>query len=893
MDPSPNTKWNHNILNKYNNQTKNKNPNTHSTPHSNTHSNTHTHSTPFFNNHTNPYSYSNPQPSGYNRVETFDTSPLQLPLLTPLFHFSNPPPVLQNRKELGNNTAPPNQRNEAFTNSEPKVYQPRNTSIVEFIPGYSTFSSLLFQKKPIQEGAKSKAPPKPPGKPNKNEIEVDFKKEGNPDLAVAKFVVGALVVESIATTAMKENTKNNEAKAATATANANTTGAPGAASRPTGAPAAAPVPVPTPGAAPAPPTDPAAAIARMSASVSATANAASAPPSDPAAAIARMSASVSATTRAVSQTVPLDECDYEEDEDDILVSNAAKPKYESAYTPRVNTIDITNTNLVSKLEQPQVENNPFTSDSMNTPVSEVKPKKEKFTNRWSSIIETLVGSDNQQPSLDDIEVSPEETYEDTIKKWKEIGDAIKEYNPLGMLKLACVFVYDELYVKIMLKGKFQQSLYGKMKENYFMFIYLLISILVTYNLFYLYFYRDFQNERIAFIPVEKLNGFYILNYVINPVKLMYSSLLIARDFIEEKLDEAYRKDVIGKHDKYKIIIIMLFLFSVLFVSQFMGILYDAFFNTLSLKNDDFGNYALIVIVIYGFYCFGLEVCNDPTLRFWPVFIVSLIRFIIILIISTSFTWLAVFLVCVIIFLSTVFPWMVIYSQQQFEIFQEINGFCHDLLELKRVDRAKIKEMAGKFMEEKQDVKDETKEETPVQTSLLGAAGKGEDSFTSTAINMVVPDGVAKKALKTFIKGGNCATDEKNECHVPKKGFMELDLSGKFALSFKNTALYLYKRVFYIAFIILLLVHITLYHQNIDRNTYKDFWIIQICVCSGLITLFLLLMYMTDQVTPMVGNGLMGVTGLTIIGLFFGYSVVIYNFFNSYAQYGASKAGIKI
>ena len=123
--------------------------------------------------------------------------------------------------------------------------------------------------------------------------------------------------------------------------------------------------------------------------------------------------------------------------------------------------------------------------------------------------------------------------------------------------------------------------------------------------------------------------------------------------------------------------------------------------------------------------------------------------------------------------------------------------------------------------------------------------------------------------------------------------MELDLSGKFALSFKNTALYLYKRVFYIAFIILLLVHITLYHQNIDRNTYKDFWIIQICVCSGLITLFLLLMYMTDQVTPMVGNGLMGVTGITIIGLFFGYSVVIYNFFNSYAQYGASKAGIKI
>lgn len=850
MDPPPNTKWNHNILNKYNNQTKNRNPNTHSTPLSNTHS--HTHSTPFFNTHTNPYSYSNPQPSGYNRVETFDTSPLQLPLLTPLFHFSNSPPVSKNTKELGNNNTH-HQRTEAFTNSEPKVYEPRNTSIVEFIPGYSTFSSLLFQKKPIQEGAKGKAPPKPAGKPNKNEKEVDFKHD-NSDLAVAKLVVGAMVVDSIATTAMKENTKNNEAKAATANANA------AAAAANAGAPGAAP----------------------------ATANAAT-PGAAP------------ATAKAAAKAAPLDECDYEEDEDDVLPSNAAKSKYESAYTPRVNTTDITNTNLGKKLEEPQVENNPFTSEIMNTPVSEAKPKKEKFTNRWSSIIENMSGSDNQQPSLDDIEVNPEESYEDTIKNWKKIGEAIKEYNPLGMIKLVCVFVYDEIYVKIMLKGKFQQSLYGKMKENYFMFIYLLISILVTYNLFYLYFYRDFQNERIAFIPVEKLNGFYILNYVINPVKLMYSSLLIARDFIEEKLDEAYRKDVIGKHDKYKIIIVMLFLFSVLFVSQFMGILYDAFFNTLSLKNDDFGNYILIVIVIYGFYCFGLEVCNDPTLRFWPVFIVSLIRFIIILIISTSFTWLAVFLICVIIFLSTVFPWMVIYSKQQFEIFQEINGFCHDLLELKRVDRKKIKEMAGKFMEEKQDVKEETKEKSPVHPPLLDAV-EGNNSLTSKAIDMVVPDGIIKTALnsamkpdavKTFMKGGNCATDENNECHAPKKGFMELDLSGKFVLSFKNTALYLYKRVFYIAFIILLIVHIILYHQNIDRNTYKDFWIIQICVCSGLITLFLFLFFNTDKVTPMVGNGLMGVTGLATIGLFFGYNVVIYNFFNSYAQYGASKAGIKI
>ena len=747
MESTPKTKWNHNILNKYNNQTTP--PPTH--PHSNLQSNTNF----------------NTQPSGYNRVETFDTSPLQLPLLTPLFHFSNSPPVLQNMKELGNNNTP------SFNNVD--------------------------------------------------------------------------------------NYQKNEA------------------------------------------------FTRMSASIFDTAN---------------------ATIKETIEETTIDDCDNEEDEADILVSDAAKPKYKSTYTPRVNTIDITDTNIGAKLEEPQVENNPFTSTKMNTPASQLKTKPEKFTNRWSSIIENM--DDNKQPKLEDVDIDTDKTYEDTIAEWTKFGNAIKEYNPLGMLKMACVFVYDEILVKIILKDIFQQSLYDKFKEHYFMFIYLIISILVTYNLFYLYFYKDFQNERIAFIPVEKLNGFYILNYVIDPVKLMYSSLLIARDLIEDKLDEAYRKELIGKYDKYKIIIVMLFLFSIVFVSQFMGILYDAFFNTLSLKTDYFGNYVLILIVIYSFYSFGLEVCNDPTLRFWPVLIVSLIRFIVILIISTSFTWLAVFLICIIIFLSTVFPWMVIYSQQQFEIFQEINGFCDNLLKFKRLDRKKMKEDTNEFTNNLYNPTSAATSDMagdmagtatsalsgPLASALSGPlAGALSGPLAGTANSALsgplgsiasgplgnIASGPLGNIASKLVKGGggDCITpddiNDKNGCHAPSKGFLDnigIGSNTTFSLTLKNAILAVYKRIFYIAFIFLIMIHSVFYYQNVDSKYDKFREVLFIC-CAVIFFVLIFCMAITNKITHMVGTGLMGVTGLVVIYLFFAYNVVIYKFFSEYAKYGSDSAGIKI
>jgi len=704
MDPPPNTKWNHNILNKYNNQTKNKNPR---------------HNT-----------LSTPQPSRYNRVETFDTSPLQLPLLNPLFHFNNSPPVLQNKKELGNNTAPPNQKNEAFANNDP-------------------------------------------------------------------------------------------------------------------------------------------------------------------------------------------DCDDVEDEDDVLVSDAAKPKYESTYTPRVGTINITDTNLGAKLEEPQVENNPFSASSMNTPVSEVKTKPETFTSRWSSIIETLDSSGNKQSGLDDINVDTDKTYKDSMKGWSKIGEAIREYNPLGMLKKACIFVYDDLFVRLF-ASKFQQSLYGKVKEHYFMFIYLLISILVTYNLFYLYFYKDFQNERIPFLPVEKLNGFYILDYVINPVKLIYSNLLLARDFIEDQLDEAHRKEYIGKYDKYKIIIVMLFLVSILFVTQFMNYLYNSFFNTLSLKKDEFGNYVLLIIVVYSFYCFGKEICNDPILRFWPVLIVSLIRFIVILIISTSFSWITVFLICIIIFLSTVFPWMIIYSTQGFEIFQEINGFCDNLQRFKRIDKVKLGEDMKEFIDEKKpDEKDSTT--TGKETTLTEPAKSDVTSVMTSVLPSAMPSvvpsaltGSAESAMKNVLPsprnnllnalkkgGGNCIEDDpydkdkKGNCYAPKTTLDNIGFDSKtFYSLIKMFKLYLYKRTFYIAFLILIIVHGVFYFQNV-HNRYSEFRYSLIAICSTMFFSLLFLMVYPDTLTRIIGKILQFFTALIMLGFFFGYNVVIYKIFSKYSKYGATQAGVKI
>jgi len=320
-------------------------------------------------------------------------------------------------------------------------------------------------------------------------------------------------------------------------------------------------------------------------------------------------------------------------------------------------------------------NNPFTSDTLTTPVTS--------SNGATTTTQTSpkLGTNTMDLKGED----PSQNYEDFVTWWKDnMVPAIYNYNPIQLIYSELVSIYN-LFIDSF-GGDYPVNSYDSIFKNYLVFFYLIISISITYNLFYVLFYKE-NYERTAFLYIEwifKIPGIQTLfGFVFGPLELFYSFIhKLMPNYVLEFFKRLENMNVILNNDSYKIIFVILYLFSICFVLFFMVPLYNCFFNSIRFGYDENGNqdtvcnYLIAIIVVYGIY---LTIKKNFTKGIIPpvitigsiVFI--FLYFLILVLLSISIVWISELIICIIIICMTVFPWYIVYGG--FDVINKINEYC--------------------------------------------------------------------------------------------------------------------------------------------------------------------------------------------------------------------------
>jgi len=398
---------------------------------------------------------------------------------------------------------------------------------------------------------------------------------------------------------------------------------------------------------------------------------------------------------------------------------------------------------------------------------------------------------------------------------------------------------------------------------------------------------------------------FIFKYVIGPVKMIYNGMRKISDILVNYLEKMERNGFLEKNDRYKIIFVLLFLCSIYFVLNLMTYLYDAFKESVKFNQDDFNMKMTIFIILYAICSTIYNECSIDRLvadAYNPTRIVFLIlTLIILIIISTLYSWMAVFLVCLLIFLMTVIPIMFT-SKYGFEIFRYINYFCDNPVDM--VDK---------------DLNDylENFEKTP-QTGggEGGEVGGGEKvggeggkvrgggginnilNFAKKTINTISTQSEKSHIMSFFTKNMLNLKDDNpipslaipiqspiqspevdacnsniSACKMPKQTTL-LRLLRLLIIQF-------YKNMFEITFIILFIRQLFFYCIFID-NYYIAFKFSLILICVFFIAICFTSIISTmvngkNLLNEYIGTVLRLFAGLIVIGLLISYSKVFYNY----------------
>jgi len=459
----------------------------------------------------------------------------------------------------------------------------------------------------------------------------------------------------------------------------------------------------------------------------------------------------------------------------------------------------------------------------------------------------------------DMDFDSDNTYDEFIQRWKKNADTFRKYNPIGMVNIIVMFIFNKLFVELF-GNQFQQSFYDRLLQNYLLFLKLIIAIFVTYNLFYVFFLRyskEHGSGYMGFLPVNNINGLGVFSFLVNWIPIIYNYILCVRDTILRGLNVWVQEGTIKKNTRYKIIFIGLFLFSIYFTTMCMETLYNAFMNCLSLEKDHFSNYILVFIILYSIFCFVIgAIQNYKVMQSTAIAIMYLIGYLLLILLSVWFVSIPTMIVCIIIFMATVFPWMIVCSTYKFEVFNVIHEFCNnsddDIDDETLCNAFDKKAIINYVMRVGLDAVKENIGEGGLSkvfgdgvpgdlSNVLENGVSGNLSNVLTEVNNEVNK--IDESIPPLTGGGGDSShtqwynnllgnDNDEKCKLPKSSLTIV--TEKLGDYFE----FFYKKMFYFLFIILFLIHIVMYCQKIDSQ-YYNFRNILLCICSSFICFFLL------------------------------------------------------
>lgn len=211
--------------------------------------------------------------------------------------------------------------------------------------------------------------------------------------------------------------------------------------------------------------------------------------------------------------------------------------------------------------------------------------------------------------------------------------------------------------------------YRFINVNMFDVIKILISFFITYNIFFVFFYKKVDNVSLFLKQITQYNDFIIFKYLLTPLKYLIHVLFYLVDKWEQMLNFAEINGNIPKNTHRKITFFMLFLVSMYFSMKMISYVYTTMLNSIRFNRDNANSNMVLIIILCAIFTLIVE-SNAIQLS-------VIIKFIVLIMFAIMNSWFSVLLVCLLIFTITIFPMILTYNTGVFEKFKEINNYCND------------------------------------------------------------------------------------------------------------------------------------------------------------------------------------------------------------------------
>lgn len=248
--------------------------------------------------------------------------------------------------------------------------------------------------------------------------------------------------------------------------------------------------------------------------------------------------------------------------------------------------------------------------------------------------------------------------------WNKYVSIIVNINPIN------VFIYwiSSINIKLfnILHPPPNTNDYTLINSNMFNVIKILISFFITYNIFFVFFYKKVDNISLFLKQITQYNDFIIFKYLLTPLKYLIYALFYLVDKWEQRMNFIELNGNIPKNTHRKITFCMLFLVSIYFSMKMISYVYKTFLNSIRFNRDNANSNMVIIIILCAIFTLIVE------LKF------VIIQFIVLIIFSIMNSWFSVLLVCLLIFTITIFPMILVYNIGVFEKFKEINNYCNSV-----------------------------------------------------------------------------------------------------------------------------------------------------------------------------------------------------------------------
>lgn len=350
--------------------------------------------------------------------------------------------------------------------------------------------------------------------------------------------------------------------------------------------------------------------------------------------------------------------------------------------------------------------------------------------------------------------------------------------------------------------KFSQYEYELGLSNYVDVSLLCVSIFITYNLFYLFFYNETGSDILSIIRyiLSKFPQLYFLQFLNGPINIITLSVFA----IPEKIN-CILPFIISREHYYKIIFITLFLFSVWFTTNLFPYIYYSFVTSIKFEKGNMTDLMIGLIVFYAIYKTiydEMQSINPAKFNFMYV-IIALICFFALVVFSTLNAWYLVFLYCVLLFSITLFPMFISGNFNVFKIFTKINEFC-------KKPYKDTNKHCFDFQKVKNDVNNLMKTLTKKSNELYKV-----NNF----------DGIPTNNIQTTNVSSDPPLAESGGLDHQKKSDDIPSFFSKLCDFLINTT---YNFIFVIAFVVLFSQQILMYHKKFKHQTLKNTFIV-ICV----------------------------------------------------------------